>query len=169
LFPFLLLVPMLVMLAGWLEDMARVMDARGKAVAAADAASLAGALTAEAVPQTEVELERDGNGNVVGAREKVVGCRAVIPDSEAAGAANATLLMNPAPAGGAWDDFAGWKTGEDRFAYRVRGMVGLPWWGAAKLMLGAGREHSRMRVGFEAEARAYCVLPEGGGESGEGG
>jgi hypothetical protein len=167
LFPFLLLVPMLILLVGWLEDMARVTDARGKAIAAADAASLAGALTADAVIEQETSAFYEEGGGLA-EETAVAGCRIVMNAEEAEAAAVTTLVLNPSYVGGAWRNWTCRKAGDDRFSCRVEGSVGLPWWGWAKLLLGAGREHSRMAVSYEAEARAVCVLPPSGSDGGGG-
>ena len=65
-------------------DFARPLWVEAQLQTAADAGALAGALTAEAFPEKEVEVQYDASGNIIGINERIVGWKTDITDPEKA-------------------------------------------------------------------------------------
>jgi uncharacterized membrane protein len=147
----LIMLPLAVLIGMLVIDVGRINRVRGQIQTAADAAALAGALTASPVPGAgSLEAIRDRDGNVTGVVEKVTGWRAVIAGPAAEEAARTTfcrkdnagrfvndegkkrmvdLRVSPVRAE---DDFKSGVIGDDR--YRVQVRVGVKTFVAGPLM-----------------------------------
>lgn len=83
----LISIPFVMLAVAVIPDLERAVWARNKLQSAADAAALAGALTATTVPKYETVVDTDAHGNITGVREVITGYEAEITDHAAADAA----------------------------------------------------------------------------------
>jgi len=91
----IIVISLAMLTAATLIDLSRAMWVKGQLQTAADAGALAGALTAEAIPETEIEIQYDDAGNIIGAEEKIVDWHVAINDPDRAyNAAQAAVSIN---------------------------------------------------------------------------
>ncbi|OIQ11558.1 pilus assembly protein TadG-related protein [Neomoorella thermoacetica] len=90
----LLMLPIALLMGMMALDIGRIHSIRGQLQTAVDAAALAGALTAQVVPQYQYVPITDGNGNITGVRQELVNLQAVIDPPVAEAAARPTFLQN---------------------------------------------------------------------------
>ncbi|OIQ53419.1 pilus assembly protein TadG-related protein [Neomoorella thermoacetica] len=167
----LLILPIALLIGMIVLDIGRINSTRGQLQAAVDAAALAGALTAQVVPQYEYVPITDGNGNITGVRQELLGLHAEIDPAEAENAARATLRQNiadlngeqgrarmmelnvqPAPAA---DDFKGRVIEANKYFVQVIGK--LKTFAAEPLFHLYGQEKALKPLGATGIAEAVVV------------
>lgn len=158
------LIPALVIFCGFVIDVGRFLEARGRLQTIADASSLAGVSAARVVAEKEYALEqRDGQDVVV---EKIISERLCLDEAEADALAEFTAALNGAGSeywrqrGGAFEGWTGRKISDDEYytAARARLSPGFfyPVWRA----LGKG---PGVPVFMDGIAKAYLYKPQGKG------
>ncbi|QGP94133.1 hypothetical protein MGLY_35580 (plasmid) [Neomoorella glycerini] len=90
----MLVLPLALLVGMIFLDIGRIHFTRGQLQAAVDAAALAGALTARAVPAYRYVPVTDGGGNITGVRQELLGIRAEIDPAAAETAARETFRGN---------------------------------------------------------------------------
>ncbi|KYH30537.1 TadE/TadG family type IV pilus assembly protein [Neomoorella mulderi] len=150
-----LMTPLIIFAWGLAIDFSRAHFVKAELQTAADAGSLAGAMTAVPVADIEYRPITDANGNVTGVEEVVKGWRAVIQDealagSEAWGAFQANSDGLTPQAGVEFNkgsDYTGAKIDEDKYLVEARARVKMPWAGAAAAMMTGERSFYEVLVG----------------------
>jgi hypothetical protein len=169
---FIILFMMFLVLAGLVIDGGRFLIARAQLQTLADASSLAGAMTAEAIPEKELEIMQDESGQVTGIKEKITGYRIFIDPEKARKDALDTAYLNGGPEfwesqGGyftleeapvdnnaGWD---GWVLGEDAYYTRARVLM-KP--GFFAPILNSFSSERYVPVYIDSMSRAYVVADE---------
>lgn len=166
---FIILFMMFLVLAGLVIDGGRFLIARSQLQTTVDASSLAGAMTAQAIPEVELELIKDESGQVTGIQEQITGYRIFIDPEPARKDALDTAQLNGGPAfwerqGGyftldetpvdnnaGWD---GWVLGEDAYYTRARVLM-KP--GFFAPLLNSFSSEKYVPVYIDSMSRAYVV------------
>jgi len=131
-----ILLPMLIILNGFVIDVGRYLVARAELQTIVDASSLAGAMAAEAIPEKELEVETDDSGNLSGIKEKSKEYRIVINPVKAREDALETAELNGSP------DY--WKGQGGIFALDQAPLNNEPGWEGS--VIGDDSYYTRARV-----------------------
>ncbi|SFR06969.1 Tad domain-containing protein [Desulfoscipio geothermicus] len=164
-------IPLLLILAALMLDTGRFLIARAQLQTLVDASSLAGAMTAEVIPEKEVQTVTDDAGNPIGIEEKITGYHIEIDTEKAKEAALKTALLNGSPSfwanqGGYFTldetpdaEKAGWEgypVGEDSYYTRARVWM-KPGFFAPVLRSFSDSNH--VPIYIDSTSRAFFVNP----------
>lgn len=163
-----LIMPLVIFAWGLAVDFGRAHFVKAELQTAADAAALAGAMTATPVPvEREYQPVMDSSGNITGFKEVITRWKAVIQDDARADSearlaflANSGRLGPQAGVEFAMDEgnYQGAKVSEDSYRVQAAARVKAPWAGAAAALMTGDRSFYLLPV--RAEGTGQAIVQE---------